>query len=64
MKSVVKFLRTIRAVLWSFLGVRKGAGFDEDIATITPFHVIVVGIGLCFLFVFSLILLVQYMVKI
>jgi Protein of unknown function (DUF2970) len=64
MKAFVKFLKTIRAVLWSFLGIRKGAGFEEDIAAITPFHLIGVGIGLCFLFVFSLILLVQYMVKI
>jgi hypothetical protein len=57
-------LKTIRAVLWSFFGIRKGTGFDEDIAAITPFHLIGVGIGLCFLFVFSLMLLVQWMVKI
>ena len=35
MSAVIKFLRTIRAVLWSFLGIRKGAGFQEDIAAIT-----------------------------
>jgi hypothetical protein len=64
MSAVIKFLRTIRAVLWSFLGIRKGAGFQDDIAAITPLHLIGVGITLCFLFVFSLILLVQYMVKI
>jgi Protein of unknown function (DUF2970) len=64
MKAAIKFLKTIRAVLWSFLGIRKGAGFEDDIVTITPFHLIGVGIGLCFLFVFSLILLVQWMVKI
>jgi hypothetical protein len=63
MKTIIKFLKTVRAVLWSFLGIRKGDGFEEDIAAITPFHLIGVGIGLCFLFVFSLILLVQYMVK-
>jgi hypothetical protein len=64
MSAAIKFLKTIRAVLWSFLGIRKGAGFEDDIAAITPFHLIGVGIGLCFLFVFSLILLVQWMVKI
>ena len=64
MKVAIKFLKTIRAVLWSFFGIRKGTGFDEDIAAITPFHLIGVGIGLCFLFVFSLMLLVQWMVKI
>jgi hypothetical protein len=46
------------------LGIRKGAGFEEDIAAITPIHLIAVGIGLCLLLVFSLILLVQWMVKI
>lgn len=64
MRTAIKFLKTIRAVLWSFLGIRKGAGFEDDIAAITPFHLIGVGIGLCFLFVFSLMLLVQWMVKI
>lgn len=64
MKAVIKFLKTIRAVLWSFFGIRKSTGFEDDIVTITPFHLIGVGIGLCFLFVFSLILLVQWMVKI
>ena len=64
MNGVIKFLKTIRAVLWSFLGIRKGSGFQEDIVTITPFHLIGVGIGLCFLFVIGLMLLVQVMVKI
>jgi Protein of unknown function (DUF2970) len=64
MRLVIKFLRTIRAVLWSFLGVRKGAGFQEDIAALTPVHILSVGIALCFLFVLGLILLVQVMVKI
>ena len=64
MTSFFKFVRTVRAVLWSFLGIRKGAGFQEDIASLTPFHLIGVGIGLCFLFVLSLMWLVQWMVKI
>ncbi|MDI9334076.1 MAG: DUF2970 domain-containing protein [Cytophagales bacterium] len=64
MKGLIKFLRTIRAVLWSFLGIRKGAGFQEDIAAITPLHLIGVGIALCFLFVLGLMFLVQWMVKI
>lgn len=64
MKALIKFLKTIKAVLWSFLGIRKGAGFQDDIAAITPLHLIGVGIGLCFLFVVGLMLLVQVMVKI
>jgi Protein of unknown function (DUF2970) len=64
MSFVIKTLKTIRAVLWSFLGVRKGAGFQADVAALTPFHILGVGIGLCFVFVISLMLLVHWIVKI
>jgi hypothetical protein len=64
MSGVIQFFKTIRAVLWSFLGIRKGASFQADIAALTPLHLIAVGIGLCFLFVIGLMLLVQVMVKI
>ncbi len=64
MKSLVKFFKTIRAVLWSFLGIRKGASFQADIAALTPLHLVGVGIALCFLFVIGLMLFVQWMVKI
>lgn len=64
MRFIVKILKTIRAVLWSFLGVRKGAGFQDDIAALTPFHILGVGIGLCFLFVIGLMFAVHWIVKI
>jgi hypothetical protein len=64
MSFFIKTLKTIRAVLWSFLGVRKGAGFQADVAALTPFHVLGVGIGLCFVFVIGLMLLVHWIVKI
>lgn len=34
------FLRSIKAVAWSFLGVRKNSEFQEDMASITPLHVL------------------------
>ena len=64
MSFIVKTFKTIRAVLWSFLGVRKGAGFQADIEALTPFHILGVGIGLCFMFVIGLMLLVHWIVKI
>ena len=64
MSTIVKFLKTIRAVLWSFLGIRKGAGFQADVAALTPLHILGVGIALCFMFVIGLMFLVQWMVKI
>jgi len=32
--------RSIRAVAWSFLGIRKNSEFKEDLAKVSPFHVI------------------------
>ena len=64
MNFVVKTLKTIRAVLWSFLGVRKGAEFQADIAALTPLHIVAVGIGLCFVFVIGLMFFVHWIVKI
>jgi hypothetical protein len=64
MSFFVTFFKTTRAVLWSFLGIRKGAAFQEDIKTVTPFHLIGVGIGLCFVFVISLMFFVRWVVKI
>ena len=54
--------RTIVAVSWSFLGIRKGSEFKEDTARITPLHILVVGVVACFLFVAMLILVVNLVV--
>jgi hypothetical protein len=55
-------LRTIRAVAWGFFGVRKNSDYQEDIARLTPLHVIAVGLVAVMLFVGGLILLVRYVV--
>jgi len=60
----MKFLKAIREVSWSFLGIRKRAGLEDDIQSLSPFYLIGVGIGLCLLLVFSLIFLVHWAVKI
>jgi hypothetical protein len=56
------FWRTVRAVAWSFLGVRKNSGFQEDLARVKPFHVIAVGLVGALIFVASLIALVNWVV--
>ena len=67
-KPVVKqvskgaFFRTVRAVLWSFIGIRKSSDFQEDVATIKPLHVLAVGVVAAFIFVIGLILLVNLVV--
>jgi hypothetical protein len=64
MNVVTKIGRTIRAVLWSFLGIRRGAEFQADVESLTPFHILCVGISMCFLFVISLMVFVHWVVKI
>ncbi|MDM0039928.1 DUF2970 domain-containing protein [Variovorax sp. J22G21] len=55
-------LRTIKAVGWGFFGVRKDSDYQEDIARLTPLHIIAVGLVAVMLFVGGLILLVKFVV--
>jgi hypothetical protein len=56
------FWHTVKAVAWSFIGVRKNSSFQEDIGRLNPFHIIVVGIVGALIFVVSLIALVNWVV--
>ena len=56
------FLRTIKAVAWSFVGIRKQSGYEDDLAKISPLHVIVVGLVAVLLIVVSLIVFVNWVV--
>jgi amino acid transporter len=60
--SQLSFFRTVQAVLWSFIGIRKNSDGEEDMAKLNPFHVIVVGICLALIFVLGLIALVNWVV--
>jgi len=54
--------RAIVAVSWSFIGVRKNSEFQEDLAHITPLHVLGVGLAAGLLFVIGLIVVVNLVV--
>jgi Protein of unknown function (DUF2970) len=54
--------RTVQAVLWSFIGVRKNADYQKDIEKLNPFHIMAVGIAAALLFVLGLIALVNWVV--
>jgi hypothetical protein len=54
---------TVKAVLWSFLGVRRRSDFQDDIAKLNPLHLMAVGVAMALLFVFGLILLVNWVVS-
>ena len=59
----MKVFRTIKAVLWAFLGVRKKSAYEEDLGKLSPFHIIAVALGAVGVLVVGLILLVNWVVK-
>jgi hypothetical protein len=62
MSQKTSIIRSVKAVAWSFFGIRKSSEFQEDIDKITPLHVLGVGLVAVFLFVISLIVLVNLVV--
>ena len=54
-------LRTVRAVAWSFFGVRKSRDLERDVAELKPVHVIV-GVAVAAAFVVVLVLLVNWVI--
>ena len=54
--------RTVKAVSWSFVGLRARGDFEEDIKNLSPLHIIAVGLIGIFVFVAVLILLVNWAV--
>jgi hypothetical protein len=53
-------LRTLRAVAWSFLGIRKGSGLEQDMQQLNPLHVVLVALVAVALLVAGLIALVHW----
>lgn len=51
---------TVRAVLWSFIGVRRRSDFQDDVGKLNPLHLMAVGVVMALLFVFGLVLLVNW----
>lgn len=56
------FLRSMKAVAWAFLGLRKRSEYQEDLATIHPLHVIAAGLLGFLLLVLALVALVHWVV--
>jgi len=57
------FLRTVKAVGWSFIGIRKNSEYQEDLGRLNPFHIIAVALVAVALFVAGLIALVHWVVQ-
>lgn len=55
-------LGTVKAVAWSFFGIRKNSDYQNDLAKLNPLHIIAVAIVMVMLMVAGLIVLVNWVV--
>jgi len=66
LKSAVQrkmsFWQTMRAVGWSFFGVRKSADYEKDVNQLNPVHLIIAGLIGAAVFVMVLVLLVKWVI--
>jgi hypothetical protein len=58
------FLATMKAVLWSFFGVRKKSDYEKDAAQLNPIHVIIAGVIGALIFIAALIIIVRSVVAV
>lgn len=60
----MNFVQTIKAVLWSFIGIRKRSELEQDMGgRLNPFAVIAVAFALVALFVAGLVALVHWVAR-
>ena len=57
------FLQTMKAVGWSFFGVRKSADYEKDVNQLNPVHVIIAGLIGVAIFIGVLIALVSWVLS-
>jgi len=58
----MSFGATMKAVFWSFFGVRKRQDYENDAAQLNPVHVIIAGLIGAALFIAVLIFIVRMVV--
>ncbi len=58
----MSFWGTVKAVLWSFFGVRKNSAYEEDTAKLNPLHVVIAGVLAAVIFVIGLLMVVRLVV--
>ena len=67
LKSAVRrkmsFWQTLRAVAWSFFGVRKSAEHEKDVNQLNPVHLVIAGLIGAAVFVALLVLLVRWVIS-
>lgn len=58
----VSFLATMKAVFWSFFGVRKRSDYEHDATQLNPVHVIIAGVIGALIFIATLVIIVKIVV--
>jgi Protein of unknown function (DUF2970) len=56
------FGATVKAVLWSFFGIRKRSAYEKDVAQLNPVHVLIAGVLCALVFIVMLIAIVRIVV--
>jgi hypothetical protein len=62
MSGQSSFFTALKAVAWSFVGIRKQSGYEADLAKVNPLHVVLVGLLAVALIVVGLVVLVNWVV--
>ena len=57
------FMQTLRAVAWSFFGVRKSAEHEKDVTQLNPVHVIIAALIGVAVFIAILVSLVSWVLS-
>ena len=55
--------RTVKAVMWSFVGLRARTEFEKDVGQLNPVHVVIVGLLSAGVFVGGLIALATWVTR-
>ncbi|MFZ6845656.1 DUF2970 domain-containing protein [Undibacterium sp. RuTC16W] len=61
-KRKISFFATMKAVFWSFLGIRKKNDYEQDAAQLNPIHVIIAGVLGALIFITILVFIVKAVV--
>ena len=61
-KRKASFVATIKAVFWSFLGIRKKSDYEKDAAQLNPVHVIIAAVIGALIFISTLVIIVKNVV--
>jgi|KBSMisStaDraftv2_1062788.scaffolds.fasta_scaffold1053944_2 hypothetical protein len=62
-RKPASLLQVASAVLWSFFGVRKGRNMLQDMESIKPLHVVIVGVVAGAIFVLTLLVIVRIVIR-